>query len=139
MNRQELLRIYKKRAPACDFDAKLFNLIGFRMQKYRREAVEAQGIITSFAITLIPSYDEIIRKGADSLAAGGRFVVLDFRLPDWPLWLVKLTLKFLVKPFGGSLEMAEHHPWESLDRYLSIVSEKKYYFGSTYYTAGEKG
>ncbi len=45
---------------------------------------KVDGIISTFAITLIPEFDDVIRKGAEALEPGGRFVVLDFKRPAWP-------------------------------------------------------
>lgn len=39
------------------------------------------GIISTLALTLIPSYDNIIKNGAEALIEGGRFVVLDIKKP----------------------------------------------------------
>jgi demethylmenaquinone methyltransferase/2-methoxy-6-polyprenyl-1,4-benzoquinol methylase len=39
------------------------------------------GIISTFAITLIPDFDEVIKRGAEVLNTGSRFVVLDFKSP----------------------------------------------------------
>ena len=96
------------------------------------------GIISTFAITLIPEYDKIIKKGAGALSPGKRLVVLDFKLPDsWPMWLIKFFV-VLTRPFGVTLDLADRHPWESIDRYLVLKELKSFYFGSIYNAAGEK-
>ena len=97
------------------------------------------GIITSYAITLIPEYDSIIIRGSDSLGKGGKFVILDFKKPDnWPEWFSKLMLTLFIKPCGGTYELKDRHTWESLEKYLKIDEFKEYYFGSTYIATGEK-
>lgn len=95
-------------------------------------------IISTFAITLSAEYDKIIEKGAEALSPGKRLVVLDFKMPDnWPMWLVKLFVA-LTRPFGVTLDLADRHPWESIDRYLDLKEFKRFYFGCIYIAAAEK-
>jgi ubiquinone/menaquinone biosynthesis C-methylase UbiE len=96
------------------------------------------GIISSFAITLIPEYESIIRNGATALAPGGRWVILDFRRPErWPDWLVQ-SFVFLLAPFGVTVDLAARHPWEALTRYLDQTSFRELYGGGVYIAAGER-
>lgn len=95
------------------------------------------GIISTCAITLIPEYEAVIRKGANALSSGKRFVISDFKRPaDWPEWLVKFFV-FIMRPFGVSLDMVERHPRESINRYLKPVQFEELYFGGIYISAGE--
>jgi len=96
------------------------------------------GVISTFAITLVEEYDRIIKRGAAALAPGKRLAVLDFKLPaNWPMWLVKLFV-ILTRPFGVTLDLGNRHPWESVERYLDLKELKSFYFGSIYIAAGEK-
>jgi ubiquinone/menaquinone biosynthesis C-methylase UbiE len=96
------------------------------------------GVISTFAITLVEEYDRIIQRGAAALAPGKRLVVLDFKLPaNWPMWLIKFFV-ILTRPFGVTLDLADRHPWESVERYLDLKEFKSLYFGSIYVAAGEK-
>lgn len=98
---------------------------------------KVDGILSTFAITLIPEYDRIISNGAAALAPGKRFVIMDFKLPlNWPLWLIKLFV-FITAPFGVSLDLADRHPWESISRYLTLVQFQEIYFGLVYLCVGE--
>ena len=98
----------------------------------------ADGIISTFAITLIPEYDNIIKKGAAALTHGKRLVVLDFKMPDnWPMWIVKLFV-IITRPFGVTLDLADRHPWEAIDQCLDLVEFETRYFGGIYIAAGEK-
>jgi len=93
---------------------------------------------TDGIISLIPEYDKIIKKGAAALSTGKRLSVLDFKMPDkWPMWLVK-SFVAVSRPFGVTLDLADRHPWESIDRYLNLKAFKNFYFGSVYLAAGEK-
>jgi len=99
---------------------------------------DVDGVISTFAITLVEEYDEIIKRGAAALAPGKRLAVLDFKLPaSWPMWLVKFFV-FLTLPFGVTLDLADRHPWESIERYLDLKEFKSFYFGGIYLAAGEK-
>lgn len=96
------------------------------------------GIISTFAITLIPEFDKIIKNGANALSRGKRLVVLDFKMPDsWPKWLIKFFV-IITQPFGVTLDLADRHPWESIDQCLDLVELRKKYFGGIYIAAGEK-
>lgn len=95
------------------------------------------GIISTFALTLIPEFDEVIRRGAAALAPGGRWVVADFKLSEG--WAAHLTpiLEPLVKPFGASLDLTDRHPWESMRKYLKNVAVEDVYLGFAYIAVGE--
>lgn len=96
------------------------------------------GIISTFAITLIAEFDKIIKNGAAALSCGKRLAVLDFRMPDnWPMWLIKFFVA-LSRPFGVTLDLADRHPWESIDQYLDLKAVEHFYFGGIYIAAGEK-
>jgi len=97
------------------------------------------GIISTFAITLMPECDKIIKKGAAALSPGKRLVVLDFKMPDsWPMWLVKFFV-IITRPFGVTMDLADRHPWESIDQCLDLVEFNLRYFGAIYVAAGQKG
>jgi ubiquinone/menaquinone biosynthesis C-methylase UbiE len=93
---------------------------------------QIDGIISTFAITLVPEYDGIIQNGAAALSPNARFVVVDFKKPDkWPMWIIKLFV-ILTRPFGISLDIADRHPWESVARYMTVVEFRELYFGALY-------
>jgi ubiquinone/menaquinone biosynthesis C-methylase UbiE len=97
------------------------------------------GVISTFAITLIPEYDKIIKKGATALSPGKRLVILDFKMPDsWPMWLIKFFVT-ITRPFGVTLDLADRHPWESIEQCLDLAEFYTKYFGGIYITAGQKG
>jgi demethylmenaquinone methyltransferase/2-methoxy-6-polyprenyl-1,4-benzoquinol methylase len=63
--------------------------------------------------------------------------VLDFKKPkNWPKWLVRFAA-WLNKPYGVSLELTSRHPWESINRYLSVIEYREYYHGVLYLSVGE--
>ena len=95
-------------------------------------------IFSTYALTLVPSYDDVIRHGAAALVPGGRFVVVDFKAPrSWPDPVLRAIVPFL-RPFGVTLELRTRHPWESLAKHLDLVLMEERYLGTTYIAAGEK-
>jgi len=98
---------------------------------------EVAGILSTFAISLVPEYDEVIRRGADALRGGGRMAIFDLKKPEyWPDWLFRFTA-WLNKPYGVSMELAYRYPWWSIRQYLREVLFQEYYFGYLYLSVGE--
>jgi ubiquinone/menaquinone biosynthesis C-methylase UbiE len=95
------------------------------------------GILSTFAISLVPEFDEVIRRGAGALRAGGRMVLFDIKKPEsWSDWMVRFTA-WINQPFGVSMECTDRHPWESIRSYLEEVSFREYYGGYLYLSVGE--
>ena len=95
------------------------------------------GIISTFAITLVPEYDSVIQNGAAALSQNARFVIVDFKKPTkWPMWMIK-SFVILTRPFGVSLDIADRHPWESMARYMTMVEFRELYFGTLYLCVGQ--
>jgi len=104
----------------------------------RRDAAEFEfpaqvdGILSTFALTLVPEFDEVIRRGASSLTPGGRWVVADFRKPAGSAARFTSLMLLTTKPFGVSLDLADRHPWESLSRHVGDLKMEDTYFGFVY-------
>jgi len=97
------------------------------------------GIISAFALTLVPEFDEVIRRGSEKLLPGKRWVVLDFKLPNnWLAWLAPPLEHLLTRPFGGTLDMAGRHPWEAMQKYLNNVTVTELFSGFAYIAIGER-
>lgn len=96
------------------------------------------GVISTFAIIYVPEFDGVIRNGSKSLATRGRFVVLDFKLPNG--WISRLSpiCLYLTRPWGLSMEMASRHPWESIGRYLTNIRMTELYGGFVFLAVGEQ-
>lgn len=98
------------------------------------------GIISTFAISLMPESDAIVRQGSQALAPGKRWAILDFKLPTNRVARLFTPLGVLLtRPFAGSMEAVERHPWESIERYLVNASRTDFYFGAAYIAVGERG
>lgn len=97
-----------------------------------------QGVLSTFAITLVPEYEKVIDHAAAALVAGGRLVIADFKKPDrWPLWLVKLGV-LITKPFGVSLDLTERKPWQAMTKRFPQVTVTECFGGSVYIAVGER-
>lgn len=97
---------------------------------------ETDGILSTFAVTLAPSYDQILHRAADALAPCGRLAVADLKLPErWPSWLVRVAA-WANRPYGVTIALGERCPWESVRRYTNEVVFREYYFGALYLSVG---
>ncbi|MGH9714771.1 MAG: class I SAM-dependent methyltransferase [Candidatus Acidiferrales bacterium] len=96
------------------------------------------GIISSFAITLVPEFDAAIRNGRKSLSAGGGFVMLDFKLPSGLLSTLAPLGAFITHPFGVSMDLASRHPWESLAVHFASSDVTELYAGFVYVAVGKQ-
>jgi SAM-dependent methyltransferase len=97
-----------------------------------------QGILSTFALTLVPEYEQVIDHSARALAAGGRFAIADFKKPEgWPQWLVNLGV-LITKPFGVSLDLTDRKPWEAMTKHFSEVTITELFGGTVYIAVGQK-
>jgi len=99
---------------------------------------QVDGVISSFALTLVPEFERVIRNGCGALAPGKRWVILDFKLPSGLLSPLALVGIFLTKPFGVQKELAERRPWEVMKKILANTSMVEIYGGFSYIAAGER-
>ena len=66
---------------------------------------DVDAILSTYAMTQVPECAEVIAHGAKALSGGGRWVVLDLKVPgNTPGWLAKLGTA-IVRPF------ASMRPW----------------------------
>jgi demethylmenaquinone methyltransferase/2-methoxy-6-polyprenyl-1,4-benzoquinol methylase len=95
------------------------------------------GVLSTYALTLVPAFDEVIRRAAAALAPGKRMVVVDFKAPErWPTWVLRAIVP-LLRPFGVTLGLKDRHPWESMRRHFRTVDVREHYLGTTYVAVGE--
>ena len=77
---------------------------------------EVDAILSTYALTQVPGCGEVIAHGAAALSGGGRWVVLDLKIPDrLPRWLSQFGSTF-VRPFASIDEWIAHSPWDEFDR-----------------------
>ncbi|QNP69361.1 class I SAM-dependent methyltransferase [Streptomyces roseirectus] len=96
-----------------------------------------RGIIACFSLTLIGEYAKVVERGYEALDPGGRWVVLDYRLPRW--WPQRLipALGPMIAPFGGDVSMVQRHPWEPVQEGAARHRTLTRYGGWVYVTVGE--
>lgn len=97
-----------------------------------------EGVISTFALSLVPEYEAVIKRAASALAPGGRFVIGDFKKPEWcSVWLAKFGV-LITRPIGVSPDLADRKPWEVMKRYFSRVNVVEWFGGFVYISVAEK-
>ena len=104
---------------------------------------EVDAIMSTYALTQVPECAEVIAHGTAALSAGGRWAVLDLKVPDnLPRWLTRLA----VATVGRSTSLEEwivHRPWEgvrvAMQDTLADVSWTELLFGIAYLAVGSRG
>jgi ubiquinone/menaquinone biosynthesis C-methylase UbiE len=104
---------------------------------------EVDAILSTYALSHVPECADVIAHGAAALSRGGRWVVLDLKVPDnAPRWLAQLGLT-LVRPFGSIEEWVVRRPWEALRAAmqdgLADFSWTELFFGTAFLAAGSRG
>lgn len=95
------------------------------------------GVLSTFALTLVPEYERVIENAAMALTPDKRMVVLDLKRPDrWPMWAIRLGV-FLTAPFAVSLDITDRHPWEAMQRHFEKFWMTELYLGAAYIAVGE--
>jgi demethylmenaquinone methyltransferase/2-methoxy-6-polyprenyl-1,4-benzoquinol methylase len=71
-------------------------------------------ILATYAHSLLPDPGHVIARGAAALSAGGRWVVLDLKIPDGtPRWLTRLGIAIVGRATALE-EWTMRRPWESI-------------------------
>lgn len=96
------------------------------------------GILSTLALTLVPEFDYVIQRGAESLLKGGHGVVANHKMPSNRFRALHLVLLPLFRPFGVTLDLSRRHPWESIQKYLHRTTMPEFFYGFTYIASGEK-
>lgn len=106
---------------------------------YRFPDGGVDGVLSTYALTMVPGFDEVIEHVASALRPGRRLAIVDFKAPEgWPPWLLKAIMP-LLRPFGVRLGLAERKPWLSIERHMALVSMDERYLGTTYIAVGAAG
>ncbi len=104
---------------------------------------EADAILSTYALTQVPGCAEVIAHGAAALSRGGRWVVLDLKVPaDVPRWLVGLGTA-IVRPFASIDQWITRRPWEviraAMQEELSELSWTELSFGTAFLATASRG
>jgi ubiquinone/menaquinone biosynthesis C-methylase UbiE len=104
---------------------------------------EVDAILSTYALSHVPECGDVIDHGAAALSSGGRWVVLDLKVPDnVPRWLAQLGIA-LGRPFGSIDEWIGRCPWEgiraAMQDALPNLSWSELFFGTAFLAAGSRG
>ena len=97
-------------------------------------------ILSTYALTQVPECAEVIAHGTAALSAGGRWAVLDLKVPaSVPGWLAQLGTA-TVRPFASIDEWIMRRPWEAIraamQEELADPSWTELFFGTAFLAAG---
>lgn len=96
-----------------------------------------RGVVATFALEMMPGYDDVIRRAVAALPAGGRLAVSGLRRPEgWPEWLVRLG-EWVNRPFGVTRAYEAFRPWEAARRHAREVRYEEALLGAVYLSVGE--
>src|SRR5215831_8897587 len=100
-------------------------------------------ILSTYALSHVPECAEVIAHGAAALSGGGRWVVLDLKVPDnTPGWLAQLGTA-IVRPFASIDEWIMRRPWEAIraamQEEMADLSWTELSFGTAFLAAGSRG
>ena len=100
-------------------------------------------ILSTYALCQVPECAEVIAHGAAALSHGGRWVVLDLKLPDNPpRWPTQLGIA-IVRHFAAIDDWIMRRPWDAIRtamrEELTDVSWTELAFGTAFLAAGSRG
>jgi demethylmenaquinone methyltransferase/2-methoxy-6-polyprenyl-1,4-benzoquinol methylase len=104
---------------------------------------EVNAILSTYALTQVPRCAQVIEHGAAALSGGGRWVVLDLKVPgNAPKWITQFGTA-IVRPFASIDEWMTRRPWEAIRAAmredLADVSWTELFFGTAFLAAGSRG
>jgi demethylmenaquinone methyltransferase/2-methoxy-6-polyprenyl-1,4-benzoquinol methylase len=101
---------------------------------------EVDAILSTYALSHVPECGDVIAHGAEALARGGRWVVLDLKAPDNPPRLVTQIATAVGRRFGSTDEWLARRPWEgiraAMEEALGDLSWHELTFGTAFLAAG---
>ena len=101
--------------------------------------VQADGILSTFALILVPSASQVVSQACQALKPGGRISILDMAWPEnWSIhWR---HVFFWLKPFGVTEDILRKKPWEAvwneIELNLEEVALKRFWFKMMYFISG---
>jgi demethylmenaquinone methyltransferase/2-methoxy-6-polyprenyl-1,4-benzoquinol methylase len=103
---------------------------------------EIDAILSTYALTQVPDCAQVIAHGAAALTGGGRWVVLDLKVPDnTPGWLTQLGTA-TVRPFASIDEWTIRRPWQTIrtamQEELTDLSWTELFLGTAFLAAGTR-
>jgi len=103
---------------------------------------EVSAILSTYALSQVPECAEVIAHGAAALSPGGRWAVLDLKVPGrTPGWAAQLGTA-MVRPFAAIDEWMTRRPWEAIraamQEELADPSWTELFFGTAFLAAGSR-
>ncbi len=97
-------------------------------------------ILSTYALSQVPGCAEVIAHGAAALSGGGRWAVLDLKVPDsTPGWLAQ-PVTAMVRHFASIDEWIMRRPWQviraAMQEELAEFSWSELFFGTAFLAAG---
>ena len=104
---------------------------------------QVDAILSTYALSQVPDSPAVIAHGAAALSAGGRWAVLDLKVPDrTPRWLTQLGAAG-VRPFASIDQWIMRRPWAAIrgamQEELADFSWTELFFGTAFLAAGSGG
>lgn len=102
------------------------------------------GAISTACLCIVPGWQGAISGAAALLRPGGRLVVMDWLTlrPKGPMQVVSPLVEWWIKHYGFAdlaVDFTEVRPWKAtIEKYLTNVSYREGYFGTTFLCHGEK-
>ena len=103
---------------------------------------EVNAILSTYALTQVPECGEVIAHGAKALSGGGRWVVLDLKVPGrTPGWMAQAGTA-TVRPFASIDQWMMRRPWDTIrdamQEELADFSWTELFFGTAFLAAGSR-
>jgi ubiquinone/menaquinone biosynthesis C-methylase UbiE len=103
---------------------------------------EVDAILATYPHALLPKAGQVIGRGAAALAPGGRWVVVDLKVPDnLPRWLARLAIATVGRS-NALEEWMVRRPWEAvrvaMKDTLADLSWTELCFGIAYLAVGSR-
>ena len=101
---------------------------------------EVDAILSTYALTQVPECREVVANGAAALSAGGRWVVLDLKVPDNAPRRRAAPAVAAVRPSASIEEWMARRPWEAvraaMHRELPDLEWTELFLGIAFLAAG---
>lgn len=103
---------------------------------------KVDAILSTYALSQVPECADVVAHGAAALRSGGRWVVLDLKVPDYiPTWLAQRGTA-IVRPFASIDEWIARRPWEviraAMKQELATVSWAELLFRTAFLAVGSR-
>ena len=96
------------------------------------------GVIATFALEMVPEYDQVIADAARALSpTGGRIATSGLRTPErWPSWAIRAGIA-ISRPFGVHEDYMAFRPWEAVRRHTREILHDTAGLGALYLSVGQ--